>query len=329
MTGLRLLRWETFPARRSWSVDARRRRAGLAVFPDSVEHLDRARRHGAGGDRRAADDADHHHRRDRHLGRLDDRAVRRRRWRSASSRACRSKRRWSRASWSARWPAWSTAPSSSAIGPAFAGRHHRHAGALSRHRADHPQGARRQRFPDWYQEIGFGTIPRHADPVERAAVPAAASRGSPSSCTARAGAGRIYAIGNNQRGRRHIPASNVKRAMLGVFVASGTMSAIAAIVLTAYLASARSDTAIGLELPVITAVVLGGVNIFGGSGSLVGVLLALLVLAFVQEHARPHRHDAGAAGDRHRRGAGRHAGGVRRLAQSARPQRLFRAAPGR
>ena len=60
------------------------------------------------------------------------------------------------------------------------------------------------------------------------------------------------------------------------------MSSIAAIVLTAYLASARSDTAIGLELPVITAVVLGGVNIFGGAGTLGGVLVALLVLAFVQ-----------------------------------------------
>ena len=60
------------------------------------------------------------------------------------------------------------------------------------------------------------------------------------------------------------------------------MSAIAAIVLTAYLASARSDTATGLELPVITAVVLGGVNIFGGSGTMSGVFVAVLVLAFVQ-----------------------------------------------
>jgi len=57
---------------------------------------------------------------------------------------------------------------------------------------------------------------------------------------------------------------------------------LAAIILTAYLASARSDTAVGLELPVITAVVLGGVNIFGGSGTMAGVLIALLVLAFVQ-----------------------------------------------
>ena len=60
------------------------------------------------------------------------------------------------------------------------------------------------------------------------------------------------------------------------------MSSLAAIILTAYLASARSDTAIGLELPVITAVVLGGVNIFGGAGTMIGVLIALLVLAFVQ-----------------------------------------------
>ena len=60
------------------------------------------------------------------------------------------------------------------------------------------------------------------------------------------------------------------------------MSALAAMILTAYLASARSDTATGLELPVITAVVLGGVNIFGGAGTMPGVLIALLVLAFVQ-----------------------------------------------
>jgi rhamnose transport system permease protein len=65
-----------------------------------------------------------------------------------------------------------------------------------------------------------------------------------------------------------------------VFVASGMVCALAAIVLTAYLTSARSDTAIGLELQVITAVVPGGVNILGGSGTLVGI--ARFVLAFVK-----------------------------------------------
>ena len=60
------------------------------------------------------------------------------------------------------------------------------------------------------------------------------------------------------------------------------MSAVAAIVLTAYLASARSDTAMNLELPVITAVVLGGVNIFGGSGTIVGAMLGAVLLGTIQ-----------------------------------------------
>ena len=91
----------------------------------------------------------------------------------------------------------------------------------------------------------------------------------------------LYAIGNNRETAR-FSGINIKRALLAVFVVSGAMSALAAIILTAYLASARSDTAVGLELPVITAVVLGGVNIFGGAGTMAGVLIALLVLAFVQ-----------------------------------------------
>jgi rhamnose transport system permease protein len=91
----------------------------------------------------------------------------------------------------------------------------------------------------------------------------------------------LYAIGNNVMAARFSGIS-VRRAILGAFTASGAMCSFAAIVLTAYLASARSDTAVGLELPVITAVVLGAVNIFGGAGSMAGVLIALLVLAFVQ-----------------------------------------------
>jgi rhamnose transport system permease protein len=135
-------------------------------------------------------------------------------------------------------------------------------------------------FPDWYQQIGFGTVGDTPIPwsVLIFLVLLVAfgfflhfTRGGRS----------IYAIGNNKEASRY-SGIFVERAVVGVFVASGMASAIAAIVLTAYLASARSDTAVGLELEVITAVVLGGVNIFGGSGSLVGVLLALLVLAFVK-----------------------------------------------
>jgi rhamnose transport system permease protein len=135
-------------------------------------------------------------------------------------------------------------------------------------------------FPEWYQSIGFGTI--DGTPIPWSSIIFLLFFiGFAVFLHATHWGRALYAIGNNREAAR-FSGTNIKRAMLGVFVASGAMSSLAAIVLTAYLASARSDTAVGLELPVITAVVLGGVNIFGGSGTMTGVLIALLVLAFVQ-----------------------------------------------
>jgi rhamnose transport system permease protein len=135
-------------------------------------------------------------------------------------------------------------------------------------------------FPEWYQNLGFGTI--GSTPVPWSSlIFVLLFIGFAIFLHATHWGRALYAIGNNL-GAARFSGIDVKRAILGVFVASGAMSALAAIVLTAYLASARADTATGLELPVITAVVLGGVNIFGGSGTMPGVLIALLVLAFVQ-----------------------------------------------
>jgi len=135
-------------------------------------------------------------------------------------------------------------------------------------------------FPEWYQNIGFGTV--GATPIPWSSIIFVLFFiGFAVFLHATHWGRALYAIGNNREATR-FSGINVKRAILGVFIASGAMSSLAAIILTAYLASARSDTAIGLELPVITAVVLGGVNIFGGSGTMAGVLIALLVLAFVQ-----------------------------------------------
>jgi rhamnose transport system permease protein len=135
-------------------------------------------------------------------------------------------------------------------------------------------------FPQWYQDIGFGTI--GVTPIPWSSLIFLVLFIGFAVFLHRTHWGRaLYAIGNNV-GAARFSGINVKRAILGVFVASGAMSSLAAIILTAYLASARSDTATGLELPVITAVVLGGVNIFGGAGTMPGVFIALLVLAFVQ-----------------------------------------------
>ena len=135
-------------------------------------------------------------------------------------------------------------------------------------------------FPEWYQSLGFETIAGTPVPWSSIIFVLLFLGFAVYLHATRWGRG-LYAIGNNREAAR-FSGIDVRRAILGVFATSGVMCSIAAIVLTAYLASARADTATGLELPVITAVVLGGVSIFGGSGTLVGVLLALLVLAFVQ-----------------------------------------------
>ena len=66
--------------------------------------------------------------------------------------------------------------------------------------------------------------------------------------------------------------------LMYLFIVSGLIAAFAGLLLAARLGSMRGDTATGTELEVITIVLLGGVSIFGGRGSLFGVLLAILIV---------------------------------------------------
>lgn len=88
----------------------------------------------------------------------------------------------------------------------------------------------------------------------------------------------IYAIGGNATAAR-FSAVRVTRITIGIFIASGLIAALAGVIFTARVSSSRADNAIGFELDVIAAVLLGGVSIFGGRGTLVGVTLSLLTLA--------------------------------------------------
>jgi rhamnose transport system permease protein len=63
-----------------------------------------------------------------------------------------------------------------------------------------------------------------------------------------------------------------------LFIVSGFIAALSGLLLGARLGSMRGDTATGTELEVITMVVLGGVSIFGGTGSMFGVLLSILII---------------------------------------------------
>jgi rhamnose transport system permease protein len=87
----------------------------------------------------------------------------------------------------------------------------------------------------------------------------------------------IYAIGINKEAAR-FAGIRVKQLKLMLFVLSGLIAALAGVIFTARISSARADNAIGFELDVITVVLLGGVNIFGGRGTLVGVILSLFVI---------------------------------------------------
>lgn len=87
----------------------------------------------------------------------------------------------------------------------------------------------------------------------------------------------IYVIGNSREVARY-SGVNVRRVKMMLFIASGTVAALAGLLLAARLGAVRGNTAEGFELDIITMVLLGGVSIFGGSGTLTGVLLSILII---------------------------------------------------
>jgi len=95
----------------------------------------------------------------------------------------------------------------------------------------------------------------------------------------------VYAIGKNPGAARY-SGVRVTRVKVSLFVLSGLIASLAGIILTARLNTARADAATGLTLTVITIVLLGGVNIFGGSGTIPGVVLAVFVIAVMQNALR-------------------------------------------
>jgi len=133
------------------------------------------------------------------------------------------------------------------------------------------------KFPDAFTDFGINTIgdtplpwtvapflvlaPLFAIVLERTAV-----------------GRRIYAIGGNPDVARYAGV-HVDRIRLGLFMASGVVSALASIVFTARLANSRADNAVGMELDVITVALLGGVSVFGGSGRMIGVFWGLILIA--------------------------------------------------
>ncbi|WP_087753318.1 ABC transporter permease [Paraburkholderia caledonica] len=91
----------------------------------------------------------------------------------------------------------------------------------------------------------------------------------------------LYAIGANPTAAA-FSGIEVTKIRLRLFVLSGLMSALAGVVYTLRFTSARGDNGEGFELSVIAAVLFGGVSIFGGRGSMIGVLLSLLIIGVLK-----------------------------------------------
>lgn len=92
---------------------------------------------------------------------------------------------------------------------------------------------------------------------------------------------KVYAIGNNPISAR-FSGVRVNRIRWGVFSLTGTMSGLAAILLTSRIGSTRPNIASGWELEIITTVVLGGVAISGGKGNILGVIIGIFLIGFLK-----------------------------------------------
>ena len=88
---------------------------------------------------------------------------------------------------------------------------------------------------------------------------------------------RVYVIGNNADVAR-FSGIDVARVKLLLFTTSGLVAGVAGVLFAARLGSVRANIGEGFELDIITMVLLGGVSIFGGSGTLLGVALAICIV---------------------------------------------------
>jgi rhamnose transport system permease protein len=91
----------------------------------------------------------------------------------------------------------------------------------------------------------------------------------------------VYAIGNNEEAARFsgVP---IRRVKIALYSGTGLLVAMAAVIYTSRVYTARADIGLGLELGVISAVVLGGASIYGGSGTIGGTVLGVLIIATLQ-----------------------------------------------
>jgi rhamnose transport system permease protein len=130
-------------------------------------------------------------------------------------------------------------------------------------------------FPEWFNSLGQQPI---LGPFPLAIIIFAVLVAVSVIVLGHSGFGRyVYVIGSSSRVAT-FSGVRVERIRLVIFTMSGLVAALAGILLAARLGAVRGSTAEGFELDIITMVLLGGVSIFGGKGSMTGVILSILLI---------------------------------------------------
>jgi rhamnose transport system permease protein len=91
----------------------------------------------------------------------------------------------------------------------------------------------------------------------------------------------IYTVGSNPEAA-NLAGIPVQRTLFMVYVISGLLAGLAAVLWASRFESAQTNTALGFELQTVAAAVVGGVNIFGGSGTVIGVVLGAFLLGTIE-----------------------------------------------
>lgn len=87
----------------------------------------------------------------------------------------------------------------------------------------------------------------------------------------------VFAIGSSQQAAR-LAGIRIRPTLFALFVLSGLLAALAGLILSSQLRAASPNTASGLELSVVAAVILGGASLNGGRGTILGTVLGVLIL---------------------------------------------------
>ena len=140
------------------------------------------------------------------------------------------------------------------------------------------QGRSARGYPDWFLELSAGEVLGVPTQLWILIIAALIS----GFILARTVFGRsLYAIGNNELGARFsgIP---VGRNKLLIYTFSGLMAGLGGYIFVSRVTTTRSDMGTGHELDVIAAVVLGGTSIYGGTGSIAGTVIGVVLIQLLK-----------------------------------------------